>query len=145
MYYFIINTRLAKDQPYGNGNFVDKLPYTVKNDLDMSRINDIKENEDIKRLFEMLFDEFGSGSIRTLRVLFDALSMCGVGYNGQMDRSGQIGVLDSKNMAMIQRILNNGDILNILVRAWFYRIDINNASNLDIASLMEEKVQYDED
>lgn len=140
-----MNTRLVKDQPYGNGNFVDKLPYTVKNKLDMSRINDIKENEDVKKLFSMLFDEFGSGSINALRMLFDTLSMCGVGYNGDLEKSGQIGVLDPSNMVMIQRILNNGDILNILVRAWFYRIDINNALNLDIASLMEEKVKNDED
>ena len=124
---------------------MDKLPYTVKDNIGMSRINDIKENEDVKKLFSMLFDEFGSGSIRTLRVLFDALSICGVGYNGQLEKSGQIGILDPNNMAMLQRILNNGDILNILVRAWFYRVDINNASNLDIASLMEEKVQNDED
>lgn len=136
---------MVKDQPYGNGNFVDKLPYTVKDNIGMSRINDVKDNEDVKKLFSMLFDEFGSGSINALRTLFDALSMCGVGYNGQLEKSGQIGVLDPFNMAMIQKILNNGDILNILVRAWYYRININEASDSNIASLMEEKVQNDED
>lgn len=140
-----MNTRLVKDQPYGNGNFVDKLPYTVRDNISMSRISDIKENEDVKKLFSMLFDEFGSGSINALRVLFDTLSMCGVGYNGQLEKSGQIGVLDPFNMAMIQRILNNGDILNILVRAWYYRINIIEASDSDISSIMVEKVQNDED
>ncbi len=124
---------------------MDKLPYTVKDNISMPTINDMKENEDVKKLFDMLFDEFGSGSIRTLRVLFDALSMCGVGYNGNLKKSGQIGVLDSKNMVMIQKILNNSDMLNILVRAWFYRININEATDSDISSIMVEKVQNDKD
>ena len=140
-----MNTRLVKDQPYGNGNFVDKLPYTVRDNISMSIISDMKENEDVKKLFSMLFDEFSSGSINALRVLFDTLSNCGVGYNGQLEKSGQIGVLGPSDMVMIQRILNNGDILNILVRAWYYRINIIEASDSDISSIMVEKVQNDKD
>jgi len=110
----------------------------------MSRINDIKGDENVNKLFSMLFDEFGSGAINALRMLFDALSMCGVGYNGQLEKSGQIGVLDRSNMAMIERILNS-DNLNVFVRAWFYRIDISKASNLDIGLLLEEKVKIEEE
>ena len=110
----------------------------------MSRINDIKEDENANKLFSMLFDEFGSGSINTLRTLFDTLSACGVGYNSQLEKSGQIGVLDHGNMAMIQRILHS-DNLNVFVRAWFYRVNINEASNLDIGLLSEEKVVIEEE
>ena len=123
---------------------MDKLPYTVKDNIGMSRINDIKENEDVKKLFSMLFDEFGSGAVNALRTLFDALSMCGVGYDAQLQKSGQIGVLDFSNMKMIQRILNSNN-LNVFVRAWFYKIDINNALNLDIGLLLEEKVEIEEE
>jgi len=105
----------------------------------MSRINDIKEDENVNKLFSLLFDEFGSGAISTLRMLFDTLSACGVGYNGQLEKSGQIGVLDRSNMAMIQRILNDEN-LNVYVRAWFYRVNINEATNLDIGLLLEDKV-----
>jgi hypothetical protein len=118
---------------------VDKLPYTNKNNIGMSRINDIKEDENVNKLFSLLFDEFGSGAISTLRMLFDTLSACGVGYNGQLEKSGQIGVLDRSNMAMIQRILNDEN-LNVYVRAWFYRVNINEATNLDIGLLLEDKV-----
>ena len=110
----------------------------------MSRINDIKGDENVNKLFSMLFDEYGSGSINLIRTLFDHLSMLGVGYNGQLEKSGQIGMLDRGNNAMIQKILNS-DNLNVFVRAWFYRIDINKASNLDIGLLLEEKVEIEEE
>jgi len=113
--------------------------------LDMSRIKDIKEDKDVNKLFGMLFDEFGSGSINHLRMLFDHLSMLGVGYDGRLEKSGQIGVLDRDNMIMIQKILNNGELLNVLVRAWYYRVDVTKVSNLEVGLLLEEKVILEEE
>lgn len=116
---------------------------TVSNEdieLDMLKIADIRLGEDVNKLFGMLFDEFGSGSINHLRMLFDQLSMLGVGYDGRLEKSGQIGVLDRDNMIMIQKVLNNGELLNILVRAWYYRIDVTKATDLELLSLLKEKV-----
>jgi len=114
-------------------------------ELDMLKIADIRLEENVNKLFGMLFDEFSSGSIIQLRTLFDHLSMLGVGYDGSRDRSGQIGILDRSNMAMIQRILNNGELLNILVRAWYYRVDVTKATDLEVLSLLKEKVILEEE
>lgn len=121
---------------------------TVSNadiELDMLKIADIRLGEDVNKLFGMLFDEFGSNSINHLRMLFDHLTTLGVGYDGRLEKSGQIGVLDRDNMVMIQRILNNGELLNILVRAWFYRIDVTKANDLEVLSLLKEKVILEEE
>jgi len=71
--------------------------------------------------------------------------MLGVGYDGRLEKSGQIGVLDRDNMIMIQKILNNGELLNVLVRAWYYRVDVTKVSNLEVGLLLEEKVILEEE
>lgn len=71
----------------------------------------------------LLSDKYGSGSINQLKVLFDTLMACGVGYTPDREdrKSANHGPFDLGNHEALMVVLSDRETIREFVRRWYYR------------------------
>lgn len=73
----------------------------------------------------LLSDKYGSGSINQLKVLFDTLMACGVGYTPDREdkKSANHGPFDMGNHEALMVVLSDRETIREFVRRWYYRVE----------------------